>query len=53
LAWNDLADREVRWSAFQADPEWISKRDQSELSGPLAANIHNELWTPTSYSPLK
>jgi hypothetical protein len=53
LAWNEMADREVRWSAFQADPEWISKRDQSELSGPLAASIHNELWTPTSYSPLK
>ena len=48
-----MAERGVRWNAFQADPEWISKRDQSEASGPLAANIYNELWTPTSYSPLK
>ena len=53
LAWNDLAEREVQWSAFQADPEWISKRDESEASGPLQAKIYNELWTPTSYSQLK
>jgi hypothetical protein len=53
LAWHDMAEREVRWNAFQADPEWTSKRDQSEASGPLATNIYNELWTPTSYSPLK
>lgn len=53
LAWHDMAEREVRWNAFQADPEWISQRDQSEASGPLAANIYNELWTPTSYSQLK
>jgi len=53
LAWNDMAERGVRWNTFQTDPEWISKRDQSEASGPLAANIYNELWTPTSYSPLK
>jgi NIPSNAP len=53
LAWNDMAERGVRWNAFQADPEWISKRDQSEASGPLVAYIHNELWNPTSYSQLK
>jgi hypothetical protein len=48
-----MAERGVGWNAFQEDPEWISKRDQSEVSGRLAANIYNELWTPTSYSPLK
>jgi hypothetical protein len=53
LTWKDMAERESHWSAFQADPEWISKRDQSEVSGPLAAKVYNELWTPTSYSPLK
>jgi len=46
LAWNDLAEREVQWSAFQADPEWISKRDESEASGPLQAKIYNELGDP-------
>ena len=53
LAWDDMAEREARWNAFQADPEWISKRDQSEEAGPLQAKIYNELWTPTSYSQLK
>ena len=53
LTWKDMAERETRWNAFQSDPEWITKRDQSEVAGPLAAKILNELWTPTSYSPLK
>ena len=53
LSWDDMAQRELRWNSFQADKEWISKRDASELSGPLAAKIFNELWTPTPYSPLK
>jgi hypothetical protein len=53
LAWDDMAEREARWNAFQADPEWISKRDQSEEAGPLQAKIYNELWIPTSYSELK
>lgn len=45
-----MAEREARWNAFQADPEWILKRDRSEDSGPLAAKVFNEFWTPTSYS---
>jgi hypothetical protein len=53
LTWRDMAEREVRWNAFQSDPEWISTRDQSELEGPLQTKIYNELWTPTSYSQLK
>lgn|SRR5487761_536326 len=53
LAWKDMAEREVRWNAFQSDPEWISQKNQSEQAGPLAAKVLNELWMPTSYSTLK
>src|SRR6266436_3130155 len=28
LKWESLADREKKWAAFQADPEWNSARDQ-------------------------
>src|SRR6478609_402980 len=26
IAWDSLADREARWNAFMADPEWIAAR---------------------------
>src|SRR3546814_6309594 len=28
LAWDSLADREKKWNAFAADPEWLEKRAQ-------------------------
>jgi hypothetical protein len=52
LAWTSLADREIKWAAFQRDPEWIRARDQSEKDGPLVASIDNQLLTPTSFSAL-
>jgi hypothetical protein len=52
LTWNSLADREIKWAAFQRDPEWIRARDQSEKDGPLVASINNQLLTPTNFSAL-
>ena len=53
LAWEDMADRERKWNAFQADKEWQEKRAETERDGPLAARITNSFWRPTSYSPLR
>ena len=53
LAWTDMAERDQWWGAFGADPEWQKVRQESELDGPLAANVHNELWRPTAYSPMQ
>ena len=30
LEWESLAEREKRWDAFAADPEWLGKRAESE-----------------------
>src|SRR3546814_10205290 len=30
LKWESLAERERKWNAFQADPDWIAKRAASE-----------------------
>ena len=30
LAWESLADRDKKWNAFQADPEWQAKRAESD-----------------------
>jgi hypothetical protein len=53
IAWESLAERERKWSAFQADPEWIAARAQSETDGPIVANIRSQLLTPTAFSSVK
>lgn len=50
VEWNSLAEREEKWAAFQADPEWQAKRAESERDGPILAKITNEILQPTSFS---
>ena len=53
LAWESLAEREAKWNAFQADPEWIEKRAATEADGPIVANIVNAILQPTAFSSVK
>ncbi len=53
LAWESLAERETVWTAFQADPEWIAKRAETEKDGAIVANIVNEFLVPTSFSSVR
>jgi NIPSNAP len=53
LTWDSMADREERWSAFLADPEWIAIGKESEKDGQLVQNIRNELLKPTAFSSVK
>src|SRR5256884_8345051 len=53
LAWESLADREKKWTAFQTDPEWISARAQTEADGQIVGNIVNQLLVPTAFSSVK
>jgi hypothetical protein len=53
LAWESLAEREKKWNAFMADPEWIEKRAASEKDGPILANVSSEILTPTAFSSVK
>ncbi|MEI6203117.1 MAG: NIPSNAP family protein [Enhydrobacter sp.] len=53
VAWESLADREKKWAAFQADPEWIAKRAETEKDGAIVANIVNQFLQPTAFSALK
>jgi len=41
------------WAAFQADPEWIKVKAESETQGPLANHIDSYFMDPTSFSALK
>lgn len=53
LAFDDLAQREQAWKAFQSDPEWKEARAASEKDGPLVARITNTILRPTDYSPVR
>lgn len=53
LAWDSLADRETKWAAFAADPEWIAVRDESERNGPILLKASNQIMRPTDFSALK
>lgn len=53
IAWESLDERQKKWGAFQSDPEWISKRDETERNGAIVANIVNQFLVPTSFSSVK
>jgi hypothetical protein len=53
VAWESLAEREVKWTAFVNDPEWHKVRDDSERDGPILANISSQFLTPTAFSSVQ
>src|ERR1700712_692725 len=50
VAWDSLADREKKWTAFQADADWIAGRAKSEDDGQIIDNIVSQLLVPTAFS---
>ena len=53
LQWESMADREKKWNVFQADPNWISARAETEKDGPIVAKVVNSFLQPTSFSSVK
>jgi NIPSNAP len=53
LAWESLAEREKKWTAFATDPEWLTARAKTEADGQIVSNIVNQLLVPTSFSSVK
>ena len=53
LAWESLAEREQKWSAFATDPGWVAVRIESERAGPIIANVKSTILQPTSFSALR
>lgn len=53
VAWESLAERELKWGAFMSDPDWIKARADSEKDGQILANITSQFLTPTSFSSVK
>ena len=53
LQWDSMAEREQRWNAFQADPDWIAARIESEREKPIVVRIENSFLAPTDFSALR
>ena len=53
LAWESLAERERKWNAFAADPDWLSARAQTEANGAIVAQVKNEILQPTGFSSIR
>ena len=53
LAWDSLAEREEKWTAFQNDPEWQAKRAETEAAGPILTHVSNQILQPTAFSSVK
>jgi NIPSNAP protein len=53
LQWETLAEREQKFAAFGADPEWLKARAETEKNGAIVASISNSFLAPTSFSSVK
>jgi hypothetical protein len=53
VAWESMAEREQKWSAFLADPEWHAVRAETEKDGPLVAQVSNQFLAPTAFSSVR
>src|SRR5689334_6624942 len=53
VAWDSLAEREKKCTAFGTEPEWIAGRAKSEEDGEIIDNIVSQLLMPTAFSSVK
>jgi hypothetical protein len=53
LRFDDMAHRDKAWNAFQGDEAWLRDRAETERDGPLVAQVRNQFWKATDYSPLQ
>ncbi|HEX3982144.1 MAG TPA: NIPSNAP family protein [Acidisoma sp.] len=53
LAWESLAEREQKWNAFAADPDWVAKRNETEREKAIVASLSSEFLMPTAFSSVK
>jgi hypothetical protein len=53
LAWESLAEREGKWNAFVADPEYAAVRAKIMENGATVADGKNFILSPTSFSVVR
>ncbi len=53
LAHKNRDEAKKSWAAFQADPEWVKVRTESEANGRLTTKVESVFMEPVDYSPMK
>jgi hypothetical protein len=53
LAYPSKEAADKAWKAFQADPDWLKAKTESEKDGKLVAKVESVYLNPTDYSPMK
>ena len=53
LAWDSMAEREEKFGAFAADPEWLEKRAGTEANGQIVASLSSQILVPTKFSSVQ
>jgi hypothetical protein len=48
-----MAEREAKWDAFVADPEWHEAVATSEKDGPIVRNVENSFMRTTAFSAMR
>jgi hypothetical protein len=51
LTFDSMADREKKWTSFQADPGWHQVRAETEAAGTIVDHVLNTFMRLTPYSP--
>lgn len=49
MRFDDVADMETKWAAFQADPDWAAARSASEADGPIVAKLSRRVLNPAPF----
>lgn len=53
LECENLAERDRKWNAFIADPEWQEARAETQKDGQIVAKVTNEILSPTVHSKIR
>ena len=53
LAHPNREEAKKNWASFQADPEWVKARTESEVQGRLTTKVESVYLDPLDFSPMK
>jgi hypothetical protein len=53
LAHPTREDAKKNWAAFNADPEWVKAKTESEKDGRIVEKVVSVFADPTDFSPIK
>jgi hypothetical protein len=53
LAHPNREEAKKNWASFQADPEWVKARTESEVQGRLTTKVESVFLDPLDFSAMK